>query len=170
MASKELPMRRRLMLALLAPLAFAAGPSFADDADAPLATGAANADDQIAAYLRDLPPPEPAPWSGAMGPLAPFDDRRPHGEVGVAIGNHGYRSVYARSTMPVGKTGTLDVAVAHSKMNASRRFGGGSYGGTSLSVGLDFSRPDLGRCSPEEIPVWRRDRTLSPSCGGPPLR
>lgn len=34
-------------------------------------------------------------------------DRRPHGEVGIAVGTGGYRSIYGSTVMPLGKNGSF---------------------------------------------------------------
>lgn len=34
-------------------------------------------------------------------------DRRPHGEVGIAVGTGGYHSIYGSTVMPLGKDGAL---------------------------------------------------------------
>lgn len=34
-------------------------------------------------------------------------DRRPHGEMGIAVGTGGYRSIYGSTVMPLGKDGAL---------------------------------------------------------------
>lgn len=181
-------MPNRLRLAALVPVLLMAAPAFAQEAhDAPLATGRGGAeaeiaslsapppaapaqpaatatasmstDDQIAAYLNEVAAaPPPTSVADAYGGYIPYDDRRPHGEVGVSIGTGGYRSIYARQTMPVGKTGTLDVAFAHSRF---RGWGGGAVGATGLGVSLDFSQR-ASRC--EAPPPWRRDRLLASDC------
>ena len=102
-----------------------AGPAFAAEApaDAPTATAPAGPGvaDQIAAYLRDSPvvrlPAQEAP-GGVIGPLP----RRAHGVVEVAVGSRGYRSVYVRSDLPIGETGTLSIAIGET------RGGRGLYG------------------------------------------
>ncbi|HEY3694171.1 hypothetical protein [Phenylobacterium sp.] len=93
----------------------------------------ANADTaaQIDAYLKaspaiDLPQDKtPGVVSGVVAP------RKVHGEAGVSIGTGGYRSAYAISAFPVGKTGTLTVAVQDTRFGKSRGwgYGGPGYGG-----------------------------------------
>lgn len=154
-------MPRRLCLALAVPTLLIAAPAFAEaegEAAAPVATRETSTDDQIAAYLRDLPPATPAPWSETYGPAAPYDDRRPHTELEVAVGSQGYRSLYARQTLPVGQTGTLDLAFQTSSFKGR---GGGRNSMTGLSVGLDFSKRDA--CDARE-PAWRR-HVLAPPPG-----
>lgn len=41
-------------------------------------------------------------------------DRRVHGEMGVAAGTGGYRSVYGSMVAPLGETGTVAIAVENS--------------------------------------------------------
>jgi hypothetical protein len=138
-----------------------AAPAEARDRIFPMATGQMSTDDQIAAYLNEAAPAAPSSSvEDAYGPYIPYDNRRRQGEVGVAIGSHGYRSVYARQTMPVGKTGTLDVAFAHSRF---RGWNGGRAGATSLGVSLDFTQ----RGPACEASPWRRESVLMSDCGRP---
>lgn len=53
-------------------------------------------------------------------PLVPME-RKIRGEVAVGVGTHGYRSIYARTDIPVGKTGTVSIA-------AEKTEGRGLYG------------------------------------------
>jgi hypothetical protein len=146
-----MPHRHRLGLALLIAALVASAPAFAEDAASatPFVAGDETSD-QIAAYLRDLPPAEEA-YSDPYASYVPYEERRTRREVGVAIGNHGYRSVYGRQVSPLGQDGILDIAVQHSRFNG--RFGPRS--GTALSVSLDFSgRSHESAC--EDVPPWRR--------------
>ncbi len=65
-----------------------------------------------------------------------------HGVVDVAVGSHGYRSAYVRSDFPVGKTGTLSIAVQDSQFNGRAGYGYGGYGGygggQNIGIGLAF--------------------------------
>src|SRR5690349_20893215 len=100
----------RLALALMT--ALAAGPALAAEPapDAPVATAAAGAPpttaDQVEAFIRSAPPPTVAEAQTVDG-VVTGDDRKVHGVVSVGVGTYGYRSLYARSDMPVGETGRL---------------------------------------------------------------
>lgn len=103
--------------ALVVTLALAANPALAADspADAPTATAQPSVADQIAAFLRDSPVAAlpsggaPATEDRAEAP------RKPHGVIALAAGNHGYRSVYMRSDIPLGETGMLSIAIGESR-------------------------------------------------------
>jgi len=60
------------------------------------------------------------------GVTAQDEPRRIHGEVGASVGTGGYRSGYVTAVMPVGKTGTLAVAVSETRFG---RHGGPGWGG-----------------------------------------
>jgi hypothetical protein len=47
--------------------------------------------------------------------------RKVHGEVGMAIGSNGYRSLYGTSVVPLGQTGTLVVSGGTSQFGNRRR-------------------------------------------------
>jgi hypothetical protein len=137
--------------------ALLAGPAFAAD-DAPVATAdpaAPSVSQQIDAYLRSSPAAT-LPTDAAPGVTAGADDRKVHGMVEASVGSGGYRSLYLQSEMPIGKTGTLSVAIQQSQ---GRGYGYGGYGygygghdrgsRQSIGIGLDFSKardPDGDRC------------------------
>lgn len=138
-----------IRIAAVAIAALAAAPAWASD-DAPVSTKPAmTTAEQIDAYLRSAPPVD-AQDDGVAGITLTKPDRKPHGVAEVSIGTGGYRSFYARSDMPVGKTGTLSIAVQDSRSN--RGFGGPyGYGGgyRSLGIGLamgDAAEPGSPRC------------------------
>jgi hypothetical protein len=101
---------------------------------------------QIDNYLRTSPALS-LPREGASGvtgggsaangaEAAPDEPRKVHGEVDVAVGSGGYRSGYVRSDFPVGKTGTLSIAVGDTRFNGRSGYGGyGGYGGPYASYG-----------------------------------
>jgi hypothetical protein len=60
------------------------------------------------------------------GVTAQEDPRRIHGEVGASLGTGGYRSAYVMSTIPLGKTATLGIAVSETRFG---RHGGSGWGG-----------------------------------------
>jgi len=103
-------------------------PAVAAD-DPPVAT--ANPDQpsvaaQIDEYLKTSPAVS-LPKDGAAGITSGDEPRQVHGVVDVAVGTHGYRSAYVRSDFPVGKTGTLSIAVQDTQFKG--RVGGYGYGG-----------------------------------------
>ena len=65
----------------------------------------------------------PAPGDGrcrAAAPAADADDRQVHGEVWAGVGTHGYRDVGTAMTAPVGRCGSVSIAIDRSE---------GSFGG-----------------------------------------
>lgn len=65
---------------------------------------------------------EEAKPQAAQGCAAlPANDGKPHGEVWAGIGNHGYREVGGVVTQPLGKCGSLTVAVDKMDSNFGRR-------------------------------------------------
>ena len=108
--------------------ALIAGPALAADppADAPTATAAQpGVAEQIEAFLRDSPAAEPPADAQRVRPEADQGPRKVHGVVEVGVGNHGYRSVYMRSDIPIGETGTVSIAVGDSR---GPNFHGDGYG------------------------------------------
>jgi hypothetical protein len=107
--------------------------------------------DQIDTYLKTSPAAA-LPKDGASGVTSGAEEpRKVHGMVDVAVGTNGYRSAYVRSDVPVGKTGTLSIAVGESKFDG-RAYGGygGGYGGRfggvdrqSLALGLSLGGSTL---------------------------
>jgi hypothetical protein len=140
-------MRRFALPALLLAAAFAAGaPALAADAkDAPTATAAAtdgpSVGDQIDQYLKTSPALT-IPKDSALGVTPGDEPRKVHGVASVAIGTGGYRSGYVRSDFPVGKTGTLSIAVEETRANG--RYGGPGYGGYGGRLGGPYQRQNLG--------------------------
>ena len=178
--------RRTSTAILLCAAMFAAAPAFATE-DAAISTAARVAPPGSAAAAPAATPSAPPQAIGdqisnylATSPAATLDDddtpgvisgeglhRQIHGEVSVSVGSHGYRDVYARSDIPVGKTGQLSIAVQDSRGRGlygpgygygSGYYGAGGYGpggygpgyygfgyghggygsGQSLGVGLAF--------------------------------
>ena len=152
-------MIRKLPLALA--LTLVAAPAFAaEDPTSPTVTAPASPSvaEQIDAYLRDSPvsqlPAETAPL-GATSSAAP---RQPHGVVSVGVGTHGYRSIYMRSDLPVGDTGTVSVAIGDT------RFNGGFGGWSPYGPGMGF---DGERCGVRPVgvaPIAPRWPTTPASC------
>jgi len=132
-----------LILSLAAAPALAAEPPAAD---APKATAGRTTADQIAAFLADSPVAQLPADAAAARPQAPPADRRPHGVVEVAVGNHGYRSVYLESHMPIGEAGELSIAIGEN------RGGYSGYGGRGRRFGPGLAGPE-----PARLPVEPAD-------------
>lgn len=151
-------MRTRLILAVSAALALAAGGACAQEAMSTAgATGLAPSEidlaaaepaapveaapkaetldtaEQIRRWLADSPAARPETPYGEG--LTPSRDRQIHGEVGVAVGTGGYRSGYITSVMPLGETGTLAVTIGQEK-NGYRSYWGRPYGAFDYGYGL----------------------------------
>ena len=151
-------------------------------ADEPVVTADPNTP-SVAAQIDDYLKTSPAialPKDTASG-ITPGEEepRKVHGVVDVAVGTHGYRSAYVRSDFPVGKTGTLSIAVEDTQFKG--RFGGygygyGGYGGygnqpyrsQNLALGLAFGGAAQdgadGRC--RDASGLRRHR-IDPMLTGP---
>lgn len=89
---------------------------------APATTKPLTTDEQITAFIHSVPPP---PWRNDASLAGDIQLRQVHGQMGVSVGTGGYRSAYAQTDIPIGRTGLLSVAVAESRSNPS-------YGGYSL--------------------------------------
>ncbi|WP_068876403.1 MULTISPECIES: hypothetical protein [unclassified Phenylobacterium] len=149
--------RPALFAALLAAPVAAAAPAWAQDADAPVATASQasppmSTAEQIDAFIKSSPLPDPRRDEALDGVVA-GDDRKPHGEVGVAVGTGGYRSVYGRTDIPVGKNGRVSLAFQDTRNGYGyggygRGWYGGPYGGALGLGGLDRQRCDLESMSP----------------------
>jgi len=154
---------RRSLSALMVAGVFAAAAAPAFAADEPIATAnkpapataqpattgasvvgppAAAADPGVAAqiddYLKTSPAIELPRDGGATGITSSEEPRKVHGVVDVAVGTHGYRSAYVRSDFPVGKTGTLSIAVEDSQFKGrgyGYPYGGYGYGGYGGAYG-----------------------------------
>lgn len=157
----------RIRLALLA--ALIAAPALAAEPDAPVATASTtpapvSTAEQIDAFIKSSPVPDARRVDGLDGVIdgvVSGDDRKPHGEVGVAVGTGGYRSVYGRTEFPVGKSGRVSLAFQDTRngYGYGRGWYGGPYGGGPLSLG----GPDRQRCDLETMsPVRPLD-----TAGGP---
>ena len=167
--------RRSLSILTLAGL-LGATPAWA--ADEPMATARPADQPSAAAQIDEYLKTSPAvalPKEGAVGITSGADEpRKVHGVVDVAIGNHGYRSAYVRSDFPVGKTGTLSVAVQDTQFNGRvgpYGYGYGGYGNQTyrnqnVALGLAFGGaaqdPD-GRCRD----VGARSHRIDPMLTGP---
>ena len=66
-------------------------------------------------------------------------DRSPHGEVGIAVGTGGYRSIYGSTVMPLGKDGVLALSFENTQNDPYRY--GYDYGyGYGRVVGPGYRR------------------------------
>jgi hypothetical protein len=145
-------MSAKLCLALAAaPMAFLiASPALAADppADAPTVTAAQpGVSEQIEAFLRDSPAAELPADAQRMRPDEEPGPRKVHGVVDVAVGSHGYRSVYMRSDIPVGQNGTVSIAVGDSR---------GGYPGYGYGYGYGYG-PGYGRRVVPGLPLEPAD-------------
>jgi hypothetical protein len=145
----------RTTLALLA--ALVAAPALAAEPtafEAPVATASTDAPptstaDQIDAFIRTSPARD-VRRDDALDGVIPGADREPHGEVSVGVGTGGYRSVYGRTEIPVGKNGRVSLAFEDSRngYGYGRGYYGGAYGAGSLGFGgIDRQRCDAGTMS-----------------------
>ncbi|WP_293904795.1 hypothetical protein [Phenylobacterium sp.] len=166
--------RPLVLVPILAGLLACAAPAFAAD-EPPTVTAppSRTVADQIDAFLRDSPVAKLPTESEPVGVTSSSAPRQVHGEISVSAGSHGYRDVYARTDLPVGKTGTLSIAVEQGR--GGYGYGGYGYGGygrfgarggdiqnlgVSLALGgsaarpcreardVDLDRPD--RCRPSD--------------------
>lgn len=146
---------------LVAALACTAPARAETAADETIATASAQpvpATDDTAAQIRQwiASAPPPSLDDGAVDGVVENAPRQVHGEVGVAVGTGGYRSAYAISTFPVGRTGALTVAVGETRNGRGFGYGGygpGGYGRgaqQSLGISLDMGGSDRDgtRCRP----------------------
>lgn len=141
----------RTALALAAVLV--ASPALAEEP--PVATAAPEAPlsvaDQIDAYLKSSPVLEVESPGGVDG-IVPRglgrDDRKVYGEVSVGIGTGGYRSVYARTDVPLGETGRLSLAFEDTRYGRGHAPGRFQGYGAGLGFGADRQRCDLEGLSP----------------------
>ncbi|MFI4964866.1 MAG: hypothetical protein ACHP9T_05805 [Caulobacterales bacterium] len=119
--------------------------------------------DQIDNYLKTSPALTP-PRDGASGVTSGEEPRKVHGVVDVAVGTNGYRSAFVQSELPVGKTGTLSIAVGESRFNDrfASRFGGPyAYApGVRQSLGVGLY---LGDAAPGQR--CREDEEAGPNLG-----
>lgn len=132
------------------------------------ATGTAKpltTDEQIKAWVNDAPKLDRAPVTDADASLAP---RQVHGSAGVSVGSGGYSSEYVASEIPLGKTGTLGIAVSQTDYgNGLSRHGRGyGYGwprGRSQSVAVSLDMSNAQNNVPADCPGFRDgDRYIEP--------
>ena len=133
---------------------------------------------QIDDYLKTSPAIVLPRDGGAAGITSSEEPRKVHGVVDVAVGTHGYRSAYVRSDFPVGKTGTLSIAVEDSQFKGrGYGYGYGGYGGygdqtyrnQNVALGLAFGGAAQNgdpRCRDSVSPRHRIDPMLMGSGPG----
>ena len=163
--------RRSLTALLFSTALLRGGPVLA--ADEPVATADSRMPSvaaQIDEYLKTSPAIE-LPKEGAVGITPGADEpRQVHGVVDVAVGSHGYRSAYVRSDFPVGKTGTLSIAVQDSQFRGRTGYGYGGYGGQNIGIGLAFggaAQSDADRRCDRESGAGRRRHRIDVVGSGP---
>jgi hypothetical protein len=142
----------RLVPALILAAAFAApGPVLAAEPEAVATAPAAGAPPSVAEQIDNYLKTSPAavlPKDGAGGVTSGAEQpRKVHGVVDVAVGTGGYRSAYVRSDIPVGKTGTVSIAVGDTQYGNRRGGRFAQYERQSLGLGLQFDgAPDPAGC------------------------
>lgn len=90
--------------------------------------------DQIDTYLRTSPPAA-LPKDRASGVTTGDEPRKAHGFVDVTVGSGGYRSAFVQGDLPVGRTGTLSIAVGESRFNGRSGAYGDGVGGYARTYG-----------------------------------
>jgi hypothetical protein len=177
---------RTLTAMLLALASLSAAPAMAAD-EAPISTGAKTSSPQAAAEAgpATVAPAQQKSTSDqianylATSPAANLDDgesqgvitgdglhREIHGVVDVSVGNHGYRNIYARSDIPIGKTGQLSIAVQQGQGRGlygpgyGYGYGPGYYGGYGYGRGGfgDGSRQSFALSFNSDVSDSWRDR------------
>lgn len=159
-----------LAAALIASPLLSAGPASADEP--PIATAAPataagppamSVADQIDAYLKSSPVLEVDRPGAVDGVVldAPTDDRRVHGEVSVGVGTGGYRSVYARTDMPLGESGRLSLAFGDTRYGRGWGQGPGRFDGYGANRGFGSGRDD---CLADEPMTSRRFDPAAEDC------
>jgi hypothetical protein len=122
----------------------------------PVETAPRTTEDQIDAYLRTSPALS-LPSDEEIDALQEERERKVHGEVAVAVGSHGYRDVYARSDFPVGKAGTLSVAVRDSRFKGRFAHHDRQSLALGLSLGGSAEARDCGWYTHHDAPEPGRD-------------
>jgi len=129
---------RLLPFAILA--AALAAPALAADPEAVATAPAGGAPPTVAQQIDEYLKTSPAlalPTEAAAGVAPGAEPRKVHGMLDVSAGTGGYRSAYAASEIPLGKTGTATIAVGETHVgDRGGRFH--PYGGQSLGLGLSF--------------------------------
>jgi hypothetical protein len=136
-------------IATAPPAGSGAPPNAAPASSAPASSAPGSVADQIDAYLKTSPALA-LPRDAASGVTAGQDGlRKPHGMVDVAVGSNGYRSAFVQSDLPVGKTGTVSIAVGETRFKARGLYDLRGYGGPgdvdrrSVALGLSMGETAL---------------------------
>lgn len=130
-----------------------AAPAMAADEPAQATSPADDTPAQVEAFIHDAPPLKVDTNGDAPLLSAPPRDGRVHGEVAVAAGSHGYRSVYLRTDVPVGESGHLSIAITQSHGGGWRGHEWGGRPGPVGGLAAPLSGPDgLGSPSAEHGP------------------
>jgi hypothetical protein len=179
----------RLLAPLIAFAALTAASALHAQPDAPVAAPQVTAPpaspvatpsvaDQIDNYLKTSPAAT-LPKDQALGVTGAEEPRAVHGLVDVTVGSNGYRSAFVESDLPLGKTGTLSIAVGETKFdgragvynggaNASRFASGRQSLGLGLSLGDATADPSSLRCrqigDPDLSVVSRFDGVVPRPC------
>lgn len=138
-----------VLTALIAGPALAAAPV---PVEAPMSTASSSTSvaDQIDAYLKSSPALEVS--DDTPQGVVPSDDRKLHGEVSIGIGTRGYRSVYARTDLPVGENGRLSIAIEDARFNGRGGFRGGGRRSVGANLALGVDAPvERQRCGQEDM-------------------
>ncbi len=132
-------------------LAHAEGAVVTQDSTAAPPTATSDTANQIEDFIRRAPAPSLDDGKPNGVTNSTDEPRKVHGEVGVAVGSGGYRSGYVVSVMPVGKTGTLSLAVSDTQYGKAGGYHGGPgygyggprgfspFGGERRSVGMSLA-------------------------------
>ena len=126
----------RLALPALAASLLLPGAAAADDNpanDAPIATSQGSGSPTTARQIQEFLDSSPAACRPDELPLE--EARRPHGEVSVGVGTGGYRSAHVRGDFPVGRTGSVSVAVGQTRGG----YGWGPRGYSDFGMGFDYA-------------------------------
>lgn len=102
---------RRTLIAILAVPSLSVAAAHA--ADTPAGTVVSLTPEQVEAAKEAAAERNMRAASGLDTSVVP--DRRPHGEVSIAVGTGGYRSVYGSTVMPLGKDGVLAFSFENSR-------------------------------------------------------
>lgn len=123
------------------PEAMATAPTTATGA--PPSSPAPSVADQIDSYLKTSPAIA-LPKDGANGVTSGEEPRRAHSVIDVAVGSGGYRSAFMQTELPVGKTGTVSIAVGETHFDGrlGGRFGDRFGPQGSQTLGLGFGLGD----------------------------
>lgn len=103
--------------------------------------------DQIDNYLRTSPAAA-LPKDDASGVTSSAEPRQMHSVIDVAVGSNGYRSAFAASELPLGKTSTVTIAVGETQFKGrfDSRFAPDGRQALGLGLALGAGDPESLRC------------------------